>query len=89
MEIKVGTMTAKVPFEGAEHVIIKKCPNCGEHDAPMFGVDPVRGFASMSSRDTLAKCCNTLLGLRMTVRFNTIFGLEEDERVLHGRCRVY
>ncbi len=33
-------------------------------------------------------CCATVLG-KLVVTVSTIFGIEEDERVLSGRCRVY
>ena len=48
---------------------------------------------SVESRDTYradAHClaCGETIGV-LRVKMSTIFGIEEDKRVLNGRCRVY
>jgi len=49
--------------------------------------NPSRGHSTYSGA---AECtrCRQKVG-NMTVKINTLFGLEEDDRVLNGRCRVY
>ncbi len=88
-------LAAEPPFEHAPKVLVKgekKCPACKvEHPEGL----PVAGRHNrIASHDTYeaeahALCCGARIGLiRVTV--STIFGLEEDELVLHhGRCRVY
>lgn len=65
------------------------CPTCkakelrfiGEKARQEIGHDTVTAPA-------LALCCGAKVGV-VTVTLSTIFGLDEDERVLHGRPRVY
>lgn len=66
-----------------------RCPECkadvlrviGDKRRQDIGHDTVTAPA-------LATCCGSTIG-KVRVELDTIFGLEEDERVLHGRCRVY
>lgn len=66
-----------------------RCPACsadglrviGDKRRQTIGHDTVTAPA-------LATCCGATVGT-VRVELDTIFGLEEDERVLHGRCRVY
>lgn len=78
---------ARLPWTSASHVICqRRCP-CGSN--AYVGNGP-----SIESRDTYradAKCdqCGAPAGV-MRTKVDTLFGIEEDERVLlHGRCRVY
>ena len=81
---------ARVPFDGADHCIVEgECPHC--HAAP-FKAAGVRG-SMVRGHDTYtshAGCvgCKVVTG-RLVVTVDTLFGIEEDERVLNGRCRVY
>lgn len=81
-------MEAVRPYEDAGFVRIAACPTC---EAP--GASIRADKSSWRDEETLegeAYCleCQKLCGtLRVTI--GTIFGLEEDRRVLHGRCRVY
>ena len=66
-----------------------KCPACGAEPFQVQG----NGTHRMPDDRTLragGRCrnCSEAVGY-IYARPNTIFGLEEDERVLHGRCRVY
>ena len=38
--------------------------------------------------DAFTKCCGVAIGT-LVVKPATLFGIEEDNRVLNGRCRVY
>ncbi len=66
-----------------------RCPSCnadglrviGDKRRQQIGHDTVTAPA-------LALCCGREVGA-VHVEMSTIFGLEEDERVLHGRPRVY
>lgn len=73
----------------ADHVVVQAaCPKC--EDEPLR----VRGEGNhIESHDTYAAralcvACGTELGT-IRARMSTIFGIEEDERVLNGRARVY
>ncbi len=82
--------TCKAPFVGAEHVVAGgECPHCNEPDLKVAGVKGtmVRGHDTYTA-DAGCIMCNTVLG-KLIVTVNTLFGIEEDERVLNGRCRVY
>jgi hypothetical protein len=80
--------TCSVPYEGAAFVLVDgwACPTCKRS-----------GVAGRNQRieshDTYASdagCadCKVVVGV-LRVQLSTLFGLEEDERVLNGRCRVY
>jgi hypothetical protein len=64
------------------------CPSC-DLDLRVIG-DVTRQKIGHDTVDApaLALCCGTEVGT-VHVELSTIFGLEEDERVLHGRARVY
>jgi hypothetical protein len=79
----------RLPFQGADHVVTDgKCPACGAHP---FGV---RGLGKrITSHDTYAAdavgtCCGKPVG-ELRVTLSTLFGLDEDERVLSGPWKVY
>lgn len=68
---------------------LDRCPRCGRRSAVH-----ARGTGKRAeSRDTyvseaVSTCCGLPLGT-MRVTVETIFGIEEDERVLSGPWRVY
>ena len=90
------TYALKTPAKGiptAEVPQIEACPSCGQkpHLEESFKVAG-RGIRETTHdtyvTDAHAVCCGAYVGtLRATV--STIFGIEEDERVLNGRARVY
>lgn len=94
VEIDGRKLVAKQPFPHADHVRVPtmtKCPACGvAHEEGL----PVMGSGNhIENHDTykataLGKCCGKVLGV-IRVKVSTIFGIEEDERVLNGRFRVY
>jgi hypothetical protein len=68
---------------------------CALQDAPERTGDPFRVRAPSLTRghghvEGPAECyrCRSVVGV-LRVDFDTMWGLDEDERVLHGRCRVY
>jgi hypothetical protein len=68
------------------------CPACG---VSTDGVFSCIGKADEQTKEhdrilapALALCCKKHVGMVVVV-FSTIFGLEEDDAVLHGRPRVY
>ena len=80
----------KVPFEGADHAVAEGyCPHCMVTPLKVAGVKGTmaKGHDTYTS-DGGCLACNTVLG-KLVVTVNTLFGIEEDERVLAGRCRVY
>ena len=80
-----------LPFDNCTHVEAAsgKCPSCGASPLKLhatqqevYSFDTYRGIARCA-------CCNAKVGGHLEVRIDTLFGIEEDERVIHGRCRVY
>jgi hypothetical protein len=69
--------------------ITSPCPHCGDAPCSVVG-----GGRSISDCDryylAAGRCldCGGSLG-EIRVYMETLFGLEEDEAVLHGRARVY
>ena len=80
---------ARLPYPGAEFVHMKgPCPSCGH-----AGLVRVRGSGQTTTYDchlsrAVALCCGQRIG-ELRVQVSTVFGIEEDQRVLLGRCRVY
>ena len=66
-----------------------RCPSCNRGNFRVIG-DVKR--QTITGHDigapALALCCGQEVG-EVRVEFSTIFGLEEDQRVLNGRARVY
>jgi len=89
IELNEQKIEATRPFEGSDFVEAKTdCPHC-KASAPI----KVQGGESFHDHDTYtcaAFCvgCKGSLG-KMKVQVDTIFGIEEDNRVLNGRWRVY
>ena len=91
LQIGKRTLEAKLPYEGAPHVAVEghSCPKCRPAVTPLL----LRGVYRHYDHDTYysdAHCvaCGTHVG-ELRAKVETIFGIEEDTRVLHGRCRVY
>ena len=92
------TLTAKLPYKGATFAVIahgctdSSCDNRPQEEDPGMTVKPSK--TKIVERDTvegdaLCNVCEAPIG-RITVKFSTIFGIEEDARVLSGRYgRVY
>lgn len=92
VEIDGKRFDGKLPFDNAPHVETKAtCPCCGATDISVRG-----DGLHIESHDTYAanaihyaENCMKKVGT-IRVQMSTIFGLEEDERILvHGRARVY
>lgn len=88
------TRECTIPYDGCDYVVVEgKCPNpaCTHPDSPFHvaGVKGtmVKGFNTFTS-DAGCIGCKTVSG-KLVVTVDTLFGIEEDERVLRGRCRVY
>ena len=93
VEIDGKKFDGKLPFDNAPHFETNGtvCPHCGATNIPVRG-----DGLHIESHDTYAadaihyaESCMKKIGT-VRVKMSTIFGLEEDERVLvHGRARVY
>ena len=94
---------ARCPYDGCDHVIIEldtPCPACKSKNHcdllsdPSFGEFKISGAHQfIESYDTyacdaIALCCRQRIGV-MRVKVDTIFGIEEDERVLNGPWKTY
>lgn len=65
------------------------CPRCGRREAVRVQGSGKRiAGHDVYEADGFAVCCGAPLGT-IRAQVSTIFGLEEDERVLRGRARVY
>jgi hypothetical protein len=91
VKIKIGDETIDLtpPGNGVTAIEIpgRPCPLCREATLIVSGrghiVHEGARFAVAVSR-----CCRERVG-DLKVEHETLFGHEEDERVLMGRCRVY
>lgn len=80
----------RLPHEGADHAIATgDCPKCGSTN---FGVQGKNQRISDDDQayeaDGYCCACKAHVGT-IRAELNTLFGLREDEVVLHGRPRVY
>ena len=82
---------AAPPFDGADHAIIydlDDCPLCHCKTLKVRGLGIRERGHDTYTADAQTICCGKPIG-KLVVTVDTLFGIEEDERVLHGRCRVY
>ena len=89
LKLDGGTRAAKRPYEKADHVVVTgACPHCGVEPFKAKG----RGVSSKDHDSYYAEAdcvdCGKFVGT-IRAKMDTLFGIEEDERVLSGRYRVY
>jgi hypothetical protein len=78
-----------LPYPDAEHVVpAGACPHCQASPFHVSGGAPVVQGHDTQTAPAWTRCCGTPAG-KLVVTVSTLFGIEEDERVCHGRCRVY
>jgi len=83
-------LSMREPYPDAGHVVPSKdidtpCPHC---ELPLQARCPVFTTGHDTMRGRAVCACGEGVGT-LTVKVETIFGIEEDNRVLNGRCRVY
>jgi hypothetical protein len=90
MKITVDGHKAKLPFDGAGHVIVETlaCPQCKLSPVKAHGKGITARTHDTYIAEAVTDCCGASVG-QMQTKVSTIFGIEEDEAVLHGRPRVY
>lgn len=79
------------PVCGEPLLVVGNGPRPGGHDyytAEGFCAACVRAADDLAARDPAARPIVKPVG-EIRAYVGTIFGVEEDERVLHGRARVY
>jgi len=87
-------LRCKLPHPGADHVSVLglgyACPRCGQAPVKAQG-GRMRRSADDRAYEADAYCaaCKRPLGAILRAEIDTLFGLEEDERVLGGMARVY
>ncbi len=75
--------------EGGAAVVVPTCPSCGADAARVRGLGVTHHDHDTYYARARGLCCTQVIGT-METTVDTLFGIEEDERVLlHGRCRVY
>jgi hypothetical protein len=79
------------PFTGAEYVIVNnsECPNqeCRGYSVRGNGKNRVETQYD-EEEDAICAACKHPRG-RLHVKLDTLFGRDEDARILNGRARVY
>lgn len=79
----------RLPYANADYVVPSEpvaCPACKKTMVQLQGGEMTHDH---DTYDANVHCsCGAKLG-QLRVEVSTIFGIEEDGRVLHGRCRVY
>lgn len=64
------------------------CPSCGDAPLRVQGTGRTIGGHDWYRATGHCAACGARVG-EVRAYVSTIFGIEEDERVLHGRARVY
>lgn len=84
-----GTKTVgSLAFAQAEVVDFKNLKShCGGEHLVVRGGEPTIDYDTYTSKAVCAACGEHLGELK--VKVSTLFGIEEDRRVLNGRYRVY
>jgi hypothetical protein len=79
----------RTPFEDADHVLVEgACPECGAEPFKARGLGRRVAAHDTYAAHAVGLCCRKPVGeLRTTV--STLFGIDEDERVLNGPWRIY
>ena len=91
IRLKMGGKTFKVkqPYEGASYANVPdaKCPHCSE-ELVIQGTG--KHIASYDTYAAMAICvkCEKPVG-EIQAKVNTLFGLEEDERVFSMGVKIY
>ena len=84
------TIALQEPYQSAPCAIPQidgpECPACGE--ALRVRCPNYETTGATAAGAAVCGVCDAHVG-QLTITFNTIFGQEEDQRVLNGRCRVY
>jgi len=92
IELKVSEGDVRVCehlYADAEYVVpTGECPQCKAKPWAVSGGTPVVQGHDTQTAPAWTRCCGKPAG-SLVVTVSTLFGIEEDERVLHGRCRVY
>ena len=87
--MKGKKVKVKVPYEGAAYTDVPEhvCPCCGE---PLQVQGTGKRIASFDTYAAVAVCtaCDRPVG-ELQVKVNTLFGLEEDERVFAQGAKIY
>lgn len=78
-----------VPSPDADHVLPEgRCPACSAAPWRVSGGPQREVDDRVLVARAACRSCGAWVG-ELHVRFATLFGFEEDRRVLHGRARVY
>ena len=81
---------AKLPYTDADYCVVDgECPYCKAMPFHAAGVKGtmVKGHATLTS-DAGCIGCKVVTG-KLVVKVNTLFGIEEDERVMRSGVRIY
>lgn len=73
--------------ENSQFVTIDGCPACGTVEPAIRGTGITHHDHDTYYARAVARCCGSVFSIETKV--DTVFGIEEDERVLNGRPRVY
>ena len=79
---------ATKPYDDASFVRIPCCPSCKAEPADIHAKKSKWIDEETLEGEAFCIHCKKSIGI-LQVTMQTLFGLEEDNRVLNGRCRVY
>ena len=83
-----GVRHAARVAENSNYVTIDRCPNCRAEPCDVQGTGITHHDHDTHYAAAVALCCRQRIGT-LEACVDTIFGIDEDERVLNGRPRVY
>ena len=80
-----GIVSLPMPPDGSPDVDTGK--PCACDATRVRGIDPTHDYDTYTSQ-AICVGCGAHRG-KLRVKVDTLFGIDEDNAVLHGRCRVY
>ena len=89
---RASPMSCTLPFDNAAWVVVEHeaCPWCSAVPVRIRTRDrSIEGHDKYVGHEVVCVDCGLQVSGVLVVRMDTVFGLEEDERVTQGRCRVY
>lgn len=89
LKMKGSTHKVKLPYEGASYAEIPdmKCPHCHE-DLTVQGTGKHIASHDTYAADAICVKCKKFVG-ELQAKVNTLFGIEEDQRVFSMGIRIF
>ena len=81
----------KLPFPEADAAVVQPpapCPHCGAEEMKVQGTGKHIESQDTYASNAITTCCSKHVGT-IRAKVNTLFGIEEDERVFSMGVRIY